>query len=64
MSSNGIQALLRADLSLYNADSLVISSSASLLSTLTYNTASACVCGIPAGGNEQPEEDHLAWRRN
>ncbi len=58
-----------AELWLYKADSLVMlthsvgaSSAAHLLSALTYNTV--YVCGVPAGGNEQSAEDHLARRRD
>lgn len=54
---------------LFKADSLVLpthsvgaSSAACLLSALTYNALHAC--GIPAGGNEQSTEDHLARRRD
>lgn len=58
-----------AELWLYKADSLVMlthsvgaSSAACLLSALTYNTLYAR--GIPAGGDEQSAEDHLARRRD
>lgn len=58
-----------AELCLYKADSLVMlthsagaSSAARLLSALTYD--SVYVCGIPAGGDEQSAEDHLARRRD
>lgn len=58
-----------AELWLYKADSLVMlthsvgaSSAACLLSALTYNILYAC--GMPAGGNEQSAEDHLARRRD
>lgn len=54
---------------LFKADSLVLptrsvgaSSAACLLSALTYNASHAC--GVPAGGNEQSAEDHLARRRD